>query len=131
MALGVQIKTGEDPPTGEIKISGYDKKNQRMEEKALRMNAMDNMERKPNKEQELNSRLMEIAGQGQKPVRPEFTHQNSLRDEKENRDDNKRSDRNKFEIEKPERPPFERSYGAPVSPCYYLCTCNLKLVFSI
>lgn len=26
MALGVQIKTGEDPPTGEISISGYDKK---------------------------------------------------------------------------------------------------------
>lgn len=26
MALGVQIKTGEDPPTGDISISGYEKK---------------------------------------------------------------------------------------------------------
>lgn len=117
MALGVQIKTGEDPPTGEIKISGYDKKGQRNEEKSFKNNA-DGNERLQRREQELNSRLMEIAGQAQKQatvVRAELAHQNS-RSEKENRDENKRSERNKFEIEKPDsRPTYERTYSAPVS----------------
>lgn len=32
MALGVQIKKGEDPPTGEIVFSGYAKKQQQQQQ---------------------------------------------------------------------------------------------------
>lgn len=41
MALGVQIKTGEDPPTGEISISGYEKK-KRLQEKFQNSNDENN-----------------------------------------------------------------------------------------
>ncbi|KAJ8985783.1 hypothetical protein NQ317_014437 [Molorchus minor] len=51
MALGVQIKTGEDPPTGEIKLSGYSKQQNK------------NRYAGNDKNYEVNSRLLKLAGQ--------------------------------------------------------------------
>lgn len=79
MALGVQIKTGEDPPTGEIEISGYNKKK--------KIDQFDN--NLTDKNNEVNSRLLKIAGQPENPNR-EFN------------EDQTRGERNKFKIEKME-----------------------------
>lgn len=59
LALGVQIKTGEDPPTGEISISGYDKK-KKLREKFL------NSEDDPKKAGDLLSKLHFGAPKGPK-----------------------------------------------------------------
>ncbi|XP_017781537.1 PREDICTED: peptidyl-prolyl cis-trans isomerase G [Nicrophorus vespilloides] len=83
MALGVQIKTGTDPPTGEIAMSGYEKKQQKqphMEEEASKR-----------RDQELTARLLKMAGQD------EATIALTIATIKE---PNKR---NKFEAEKPEQ----------------------------
>ncbi|XP_065170471.1 peptidyl-prolyl cis-trans isomerase G isoform X1 [Atheta coriaria] len=68
MALGVQIKTGIDPPTGEIKMSGYLKSNPEP----------------PNKNYDISSKLMKMAGTDVAPVKNEDAHK-----------------RKKFEVEKP------------------------------
>lgn len=84
MALGVQIKTGEDPPTGEIEISGYNKKNKKLE----KADVID-------KTAEVNARLLKIAGQPEN-ISKEYT------------EDPKRGDRNKFKIEKPDGSFYEK-----------------------
>ncbi|KAK9693124.1 Cyclophilin type peptidyl-prolyl cis-trans isomerase/CLD, partial [Popillia japonica] len=81
MALGVQIKTGEDPPTGEITISGYEKKNKLKEKFELQEQMKMEKIEKINNETEPRNRNIE----------------------------NKRSERNKFENEKPERE-VDRTY---------------------
>lgn len=83
MALGVQIKTGEDPPTGEIKISGFSKKNQT--EISLNKEV-------DSKVRESNARLFKLASQSalnDKTISKTFETEN------------KRNERNKFETEKP------------------------------
>ncbi|KAJ8962010.1 hypothetical protein NQ314_005792 [Rhamnusium bicolor] len=79
MALGVQIKTGEDPPTGEIKLSGYAKqknKNKYVENES--------------KTHEVNMRLLKLAGQENMQLPSQIiSHMNEKRG------------RNKFETEKP------------------------------
>lgn len=90
MALGVQIKTGEDPVTGEIKISGYDKKN--------KTNDTNNSY--------ISDRNTENDDRGKtsKVVAPSAVHKVSLElaeNYSKNKDDNKRNERNKFETEKP------------------------------
>lgn len=89
MALGVQIKTGEDPPTGEIKISGYDKKNKRRESDTNFTN-----ETNGTKDIYVNNLT------GQSSVIK--VQQNSeLANDKGKAKVEARSDRNKFENEKP------------------------------
>ncbi|ENN76993.1 hypothetical protein D910_02884 [Dendroctonus ponderosae] len=41
MALGVQIKTGEDPPTGEVVFSGYAKKQQQQQQQLQQFDKLD------------------------------------------------------------------------------------------
>ncbi|XP_066149736.1 peptidyl-prolyl cis-trans isomerase G [Euwallacea fornicatus] len=84
MALGVQIKKGDDPPTGEIVFSGYAKKQQQMQEaQPPHMSKLD----------QVNARLMKMAGH-------EFPRQGGLRGRKRESGDGEREGRNKFEIEK-------------------------------
>lgn len=80
LALGVQIKTGSDPPTGEITISGYDKRNK----------AKIGDEEKRKRDQELNARLLKMAGQNEDNAQQAAAKEANT------------SKRNKFEAEKPE-----------------------------
>lgn len=76
LALGVQVKTGEDPPDGDIQISGYKKPPQtdfKMEE--IRETHV------------VNSKLL----------KPEVVEQ----------EQNKTSERNKFNVEKPANAPYQ------------------------
>lgn len=100
MALGVQIKTGEDPPTGEIKISGYDKKNKKKNDE-LNFSSETNGHKNA---YETNNRKQNLTGQSSVVVK---VHQNqehvfneSTRKTRENFDA-RNSERNKFENEKP------------------------------
>ncbi|XP_019760203.1 peptidyl-prolyl cis-trans isomerase G isoform X2 [Dendroctonus ponderosae] len=84
MALGVQIKTGEDPPTGEVVFSGYAKKQQQQQQQLQQFDKLD----------QVNVRLMKMAGQ--EP--PKHLGNNWQRGGDLNE---KIRGRNKFEIEKP------------------------------
>lgn len=78
MALGVQVKTGEDPPEGEIHISGYKKPSQQIENKT--------------------EELRETHVVSSKLLKPNFTDQ----------EQNRTSERNKFNIEKPPSVPYQQ-----------------------
>lgn len=89
MALGVQIKTGEDPPTGDITISGYDKKNKRKENDVNYTN-------------ETNGNygmINNVTGQSA-VVKVQQRNEPAIDRGKENQD-GRSSERNKFESEKP------------------------------
>lgn len=90
MALGVQIKTGEDPATGEIKISGYDKKNKLIDtDNSYYIN-------KNTENGDKNKTSKVVAPSAVHKVNLEFVEKDF-----KNKDDNKRNERNKFETEKP------------------------------
>lgn len=84
MALGVQIKTGEDPPTGEIEISGYNKKNKKLDHQFEHVNMLE-------KSNEVNTRLLKMAGHSENNAGKDL-----------NNEDPKQGERNKFKIEKPD-----------------------------
>ncbi|CAH0552661.1 unnamed protein product [Brassicogethes aeneus] len=81
LALGVQIKTGEDPPDGEI--AGFDKKNKKVEREV---------------NSQVHLKLYQLAGQDVK-----F---NPISNDGKNNDQTR--GRNKFEIEKPEVSLYEK-----------------------
>lgn len=80
MALGVQIKKGEDPPTGEIVFSGYAKKQQQQQQEMQQQTHFDKLN-------QVNARLLKMAG-----------HDVS----RQRGDDREQRGRNKFQIEKPQ-----------------------------
>ncbi|KAJ8950712.1 hypothetical protein NQ318_012792, partial [Aromia moschata] len=86
MALGVQIKTGEDSPTGEIKLSGYNKQKNKMRHPEME-----------NKNYEVNARLLKLAGQDHVQLPSQIVNPEEKRG------------RNKFETEKP-APGDNRTY---------------------
>ncbi|CAG9856510.1 unnamed protein product [Phyllotreta striolata] len=97
MALGVQIKTGEDPPTGEMKLSGYANKMQQRQGKFGQAPPAKNQNNRFGK---VTARLLELAG-----------HENvQMPSQMASKVEEKRS-RNKFETEKPavEENRFERN----------------------
>ncbi|CAG9772435.1 unnamed protein product [Ceutorhynchus assimilis] len=92
MALGVQIKKGDDPQTGDIVFSGYAKKQQQQ--------ALQHQQSQPMKQQrhlskldQVNARLAKMAGQ---EIPRHLTRMNNNNDSNQ-----ERRGRNKFEIEKP------------------------------
>ncbi|XP_018321567.1 peptidyl-prolyl cis-trans isomerase G isoform X2 [Agrilus planipennis] len=90
-ALGVQIKTGEDPPTGEIKISGYDRKS--------------NNKKKSNFEKsfggEYHGGMTNVPGITPIVKQPSVVNRIEAKFDEEKPEGEKRSGRNKFEVEKP------------------------------
>lgn len=97
MALGVQIKTGEDPATGEIKMSGFEKKNRNTNE--LNFADMEYDDKRSLKVSALSS-----------VHRVETT--NNQFDNRSNDLENKRGERNKFETEKANNDPSGRGHRA-------------------
>lgn len=96
MALGVQIKTGEDPPTGEIQISGYNKRNKKIEE--TNRFVKHKMQEFSKSESEVNARLLKIAGQPEVAEKIDAMNQS------------KRNERNKFRTEKPDNRIQDRNF---------------------